>query len=269
MEFTHFLFSLSSPFKSTPLISKPSVPFTVMILSPHPDDESIIGSLPLRLLKENNAHVINVAVTLGSKKERQKSRLNELEKACTFLEFELVVLPDDWKEKLKELKSLIQKYQPQMILAPHVEDHHPTHIKTGKLLIQALKSIKFNSLIVWTEFWGQLKKPNLLVEVPQEIVEEQMKALEFHEGEISRNPYHLRLPAWMMDNVRRGAEVVGSTGQESPQYPFGIIYQLQVFKKGKLTSPKLEVSFLSNFADLGQIFSEILEAASGSKTKVK
>lgn len=269
MEFTHFLSTLSSHFKTIPLSPKPSVPFTVMILSPHPDDESIIGSLPLRLLKENNAHVVNVAVTLGSKKERQKARLLELEKACTQLEFELIVLSEDWKVKLKELKSLIQKYQPQMILAPHLEDHHPTHIKTGKLLLQAIKPIKLNSIIVWTEFWGHLKKPNLLIEVPREIVEIQMKALECHQGEILRNPYHLRLPAWMIDNVRRGAEVVGTVGVEAPQFPFGVIYQIQILKKGKLSSPKLEWPFLSNFADLGQIFNEILEAASGSKTKVK
>jgi LmbE family N-acetylglucosaminyl deacetylase len=269
MEFTHFLSALSTPFNSIPIIPKPSVPFTVMILSPHPDDEAIIGSLPLRLLKENNAHVVNVAVTLGSKKERQKARLQELEKACVQLEFELIVLSEDWKEKLKELKSLIQKYQPQMILAPHLEDHHPTHIKTGKLLLQASKAIKFNSIIVWTEFWGQLKKPNLLIEVPKEVVEIQMRALECHQGEIQRNPYHLRLPAWMMDNVRRGAEVVGSVSVEAPQFPFGVIYQIQILKKGKLTNPKLQLPFLSNFADLGQIFSEILEAASGSKTKVK
>jgi len=26
---------------------------------------------------------------------------------------------------------------------------------------------------------------------------------------VRRNPYHARLPAWMMDNVRRGAELAG------------------------------------------------------------
>jgi hypothetical protein len=48
-----------------------------------------------------------------------------------------------------------------------------------------------------------------------------------------------------------------------------VIYQLQVFKNGKLTNPKLPTPFLTSLADLGQIFNEILEAASGSKTKVK
>ena len=34
-----------------------------LILSPHPDDECIIGGLPLRLMKEGGIRIINVAIT--------------------------------------------------------------------------------------------------------------------------------------------------------------------------------------------------------------
>ena len=269
MDFTQLIKTLSSPFPSYPLVPKSSLPFTILILSPHPDDESIIGSLPLRLMHENNAHIINVAVTLGSNKKRQKARLKELHNACELLEMDLDVLSEDWPTKAKELKSLIQKYQPNLILAPHLKDHHPTHIKTGKLLEKVLKTTKLNTLVAWTEFWGQMEKPNCLIEVPNEILELQMKALVMHTGEIARNPYHLRLPAWMMDNVRRGGEIISNVGGEVPQMPFGVIYQLQLFKNGKLSNVKLSTPFLSALADLGQIFNEILQAASGSKTKIK
>ncbi len=269
MDFTQLIKTLSSPFPSYPLVPKSSLPFTILILSPHPDDESIIGSLALRLMHENNAHIINVAVTLGSNKKRQKARLKELQNACELLEMDLDVLSEDWPTKAKELKSLIQKYQPNLILAPHLKDHHPTHIKTGKLLEKVLKTTKLNTLVAWTEFWGQMEKPNCLIEVPHEILELQMKALVMHTGEIARNPYHLRLPAWMMDNVRRGGEIISNVGGEVPQMPFGVIYQLQLFKNGKFSKVKLSTPFLSALADLGQIFNEILEAASGSRTKVK
>lgn len=270
MEFANILNPLSSLFSPSPLIKKDSLPLTIMILSPHPDDESIVGSLALRLLQENNAHVVNVAVTVGSNKERQKARRKELENACELLEFENVYLDENWPVKLKELRSLIQKYQPQLIIAPHIKDHHPAHIKTGKLLASALKALKKNTtLVAWSEFWGQLEKPNLLIEVPTELVELQMQALEKHVGEVSRNPYHLRLPAWMMDNVRRGSEIVSGKGTESPKCPFGVIYQLQLCKNGKFTTPKLEFPFLSTYADVGQIFKLILDAASGSRTKTK
>lgn len=270
MDFANTLSSLSSLFPPSPLLIKDSLPLTVMILSPHPDDESIVGSLALRLMLENNAHVVNVAVTVGSNKERQPERRKELEAACELLEFENIYLDEKWPTKLKELKSLIQKYQPQIIIAPHLKDFHPAHIKTSGLLKKALTSIKKGTTIVaWSEFWGQLEKPNLLIEVPVEVVELQMNALAKHIGEVSRNPYHLRLPAWMMDNVRRGSEVVSGQGAEAPNAAFGILYQLQVCKNGKFTTPKLEYPFLSTFADIGQIFKLILDAASGSRTKVK
>ena len=268
-EFTQFVNTLSSQFDTLPLIPKPSLPFTVLILSPHPDDECIISSLPLRLMHENNAHIINVAVTLGSNLKRKKARSKELQNACAYLEMELDILSEEWPVKAKELKSLIQKYQPNLIVAPHVNDFHPTHVKTGKLLEKVLKSLKFNTLIAWSEFWGRVDKPNCLVEVPNEILELQIQALVMHEGEVARNPYHLRLPAWMMDNVRRGGEIISNVGGEVPTMPFGVIYQLQLLKNGKLTNPKLPTPFLTSLADLGQIFNEILEAASGSKTKVK
>jgi LmbE family N-acetylglucosaminyl deacetylase len=270
MDFANILKPFSSLFKASQLVKKKSVPFTVMILSPHPDDESIVGSLAVRLSKENNAHILNVAVTVGSNKERQAARRKELQDACEVLEIENVFLDENWKMKEKELKSLIQKYQPDLIIAPHVKDHHPAHIKTGELCKKVLTSLKKNiCLVAWSEFWGPMAKPNLLVEVPQEILEIQMEALSKHVGEISRNPYHLRLPAWMMDNVRRGSEVVGGKGSDASQMAFGVLYQLQLCKNGKFSTKKLNEPFMNAETNLAQIFRLILDAASGSRTKIK
>jgi N-acetylglucosamine malate deacetylase 1 len=270
MEFTKILNTLASFFTTTKLTQKASTPFTVMILSPHPDDESIVGSLALRLLKENNAHIVNVAVTLGSKKERQLERRKELDAACEILEMECVYLNENWSKKEKELKSLVQKYSPQLIIAPHAKDFHPTHIKTGVLCKKVLSSLRKQiCLVAWSEFWGPMGKPNILVEVPVEVLELQMKALEKHVGEVSRNPYHLRLPAWMMDNVRRGSEIIGGAGAQTQSIAYGVLYQLQLAKNGKFSTPKKIDRYLSSEKDLAQIFKLILEAASGSRTKVK
>src|SRR5689334_2632288 len=61
-----------------------------LFFAPHPDDECIVGGLALRFLREAHLKVVNVAVTLGSKKERQMERLRELENACRFIGFDLV-----------------------------------------------------------------------------------------------------------------------------------------------------------------------------------
>src|SRR5436853_7678238 len=62
----------------------------VLIFSPHPDDEVIIGGFALRLLREAKWNVINVAVTQGSSKARQAERWEELEKCCACIGFGLV-----------------------------------------------------------------------------------------------------------------------------------------------------------------------------------
>lgn len=270
MEFTPLLKPYSKFFKSKPLSIKSPAPIVVMILSPHPDDECISGALAFRLMQENNAHVINVAVTLGSNSDRQEERRNELLNACEELDIECLFLNEKWSSKAKELKGLIQKYSPQVIIAPHLKDHHPAHVKTAELIRKVLPSFKKERIILASsEFWGIMKAPNLLLEVPAEILELQMKALLHHVGEVERNPYHLRLPGWMLDNVRRGSEIIGGKGTAAPTMAFGVLYTIELFDGEKLKKPRNLPGFITSEDNISAIFQSILEAASGSKTKRK
>jgi len=81
--------------------------------------------------------------------------------------------------------------------------------------------------LVETEFWGAMTDPNLMVELEPDDVADMMAATTFHVGEVQRNPYHLLLPAWLMDNVRRGAEVAGGQGGAAPDFPFAALYRLR------------------------------------------
>ena len=72
-------------------------------------------------------------------------------------------------------------------------------------------------------------------------------------GEVARNAYHLRLPAWMIDNVRRGAELVGGQGGTAPRFAFATLYRLRrdadgrfhdVFKGGQVLSSQDDLSKL-------------------------
>ena len=73
---------------------------TALIFSPHPDDEGIIGGLPLRLRRESAWDVVNVAVTQGSNRARQSERLAELRAACGFIGFGLVQTAPNGLEKV-------------------------------------------------------------------------------------------------------------------------------------------------------------------------
>ncbi len=59
-----------------------------------------------------------------------------------------------------------------------------------------------------------------------------MAALSFHVGEVQRNPYHLLVPAWMQDNVRRGGELVGGQGGAAPDFTFATLYRLRRWVNG-------------------------------------
>ena len=269
MEFTTVLKNISSFFPESKVSKKKPQRLKVFLISPHPDDECITSSLALRLAQENGCKVVNIAVTLGSLESRKKERKKELLNACKTLQFKNYILSEDWKLKSKELIQLIKKYKPEIIIAPHNLDIHPTHIKTSNLLRESLVKIKNQtSIVAWSEYWGQLKKPNLMLEVPNRILELQMLALACHTGEVLRNPYHLRLPGWMMDNVRRGSELTTKSGAFAPKIPFAILYQIQLYQKGKFLNLD-SFPFISGSQDLGQIFKLILDEASESKNKKK
>jgi N-acetylglucosamine malate deacetylase 1 len=221
-----------------------------LIFSPHPDDECIIGGLALRLMRESGMRIVNVAVTLGSNKKRRQARLRELKNACNFLGFELEMTapnglekinpetraknPAHWKAAVKIIAASLAKHQPRAIFFPHELDWNRTHIGAHFLVMDALKTLpkNFQTTLVETEFWGQMPSPNLLVESGVKDVADLVAALSFHTGEVRRNPYHLRLPAWLQDNVRRGAELAGGQGAAAPDFTFATLYRLRRWKNG-------------------------------------
>ena len=222
----------------------------VLIFSPHPDDECIIGGLPLRLRLQGQAKVVNVAVTQGSSQERQAARLEELEAACDYLSFELETIgeqgleqvnpltrrksPETWDEKVAAIKAVLETYQPQMILFPHEDDWNKTHIGVNLLVMDALAEMPkdFACTLVETEYWGALYEPNLMIELGADELGLLVNALVCHEGEVSRNPYHLSLPLWMIDAVRRGSEIIGGQGAEACDFSFATLYRWQRWEDG-------------------------------------
>src|SRR5919112_2518438 len=222
----------------------------VLIFSPHPDDECIIGGIALRLLRESGMRVLNVAVTQGSNKERQSARWSELKAACESLGFGLIQTAPaglerinvktrerdraHWKTCVDVIAAIVREQQPAVVLFPHDDDWNSSHIGTHHLIMDALaaQAPEFGCDVVETEFWGAMATPNLMVESSAEDVADMMTALSFHVGEVQRNPYHLLVPPWMMDNVRRGSELVGGQGGAAPDFAFATLYRLRRWVDG-------------------------------------
>ncbi|NHQ85915.1 PIG-L family deacetylase [Iodobacter sp. HSC-16F04] len=240
-----------------------------MVFAPHPDDECIIGALPLRLAREDGYRVINVAVTLGSNLPRQPERLAELDRACQVLGFELQETipgglmavnpktresdPAAWAEKVDVIAALIKQYQPTVCVVPNDNDGHAAHIGTHFLLLDALARLGHACFVVQSEFWRAMATPNALIETNIADTADLIAALACHVGEVQRNPYHLRLTSWMADNVRRGAEVVGGAGVAAPTFSFGTIYRIDHFD-GKALQDNGQKYILSAEQRIGSLF---------------
>jgi LmbE family N-acetylglucosaminyl deacetylase len=265
----------SFPLGGFPLAPKPSLASDApkaLFFSPHPDDECISGGIALRLLREAKMNVLNVAVTQGSKKERQAERFHELEGACKYIGFGLLTTGPNGLEKInpqtrardsahwsacvKVIADILQQHRPRIIIFPHQQDWNSTHIGTYFLVMDALRQMpaNFEPFLVETEFWGQMNDPNLMLEISPQDLTDMISALTFHVGEVQRNPYHLLLPAWMLDNVRRGAELVGGQGAVASDFTFAALNRLRKWRGGKVENLFVGGKHISCRTNIGELF---------------
>ena len=243
-----------------------------LFFAPHPDDECISGGLALRLLREARMNVLNVAVTLGSRKDRQMERLRELRQACEYIGFGLITTGQhglenvnvktravdtaQWERSVQVIVGILEANQPKVILFPHEQDWNSTHIGVHFLVMDALKKMPpgFSCFLAETEFWGQMGTPNLMVEMSAEDLADMVAATTFHVGEVKRNPYHLLLPAWMIDNVRRGTELVGGQGGAAPDFTFAALHRIRKWSAGAVHAAFDGGKLISRAENAGSLF---------------
>ncbi len=235
-------------------------PLRIAYCAPHPDDESLSGALALRLQLETGARVTVVAITLGRDEGQHKRRLRELESACSALGFSLLV-PNSprgleevnlqsrqkrralWLRNRKMLQMAFEEIRPDMVFAPHHDDFNSTHIGTHYLVVDALRQYLAQKkrpavMLAETEIWHQMNGPNLMVGITPEAVATQLVAACEHGGEMLRNPYHILHACRLMDNVRRGSEVVGGQGAAAQPYPFAELYRIRFVAGNKVLAAK-------------------------------
>lgn len=234
----------------------------LLICAPHPDDETLTGALALRLRREAQLSVCVLAVTLGSDPARKEIRKKEMQAACEVLDFDLRLSceplafdaltaftrgqnPAGWQRMVETMTAHLESRKPEMVIVPHDRDMHPAHIGTHFLVLAALQNYSRQQaeavILVETEFWHPFEDPNLLVGIQPKDVALLTTALTRHQGEIARNPYHLRLPPRLMDNVRRGGELIGGHRRQIPDVLFGELYRVSLLKNGITHRPQEKV----------------------------
>lgn len=126
-------------------IQVPTVGEKVLVFSPHPDDETIGVGGYITSSTKNGSSIWIVLVTDGNKHHLESERYEEFKKTTSLLgvpEQNLFFLgyPDghlkeqDLNKVKSQFEDIVSEIQPQIIFAPHPQDHHPDHATTGELI---------------------------------------------------------------------------------------------------------------------------------------
>ena len=233
----------------------------ILILSPHPDDECLMGLLPLRLQEECGFEVDVWPVTFGSLPGRRAARKKELKAACGILGFHVVggaAAGGDISCQLGALTRWIERNRPLAVFLPHALDGHATHQLVHRLGLAVVDACGLCQAVFETEYWHPMRHPNVMVSATAGQVEHLQQALSAHQGEMMRNDYAARLPAWMIDNIRRGTELLGGAGAAAPDMPYAVLYRARIRQAGKWKRLVAQGTIIDSSADVGDLAARLV-----------
>ena len=220
---------------------------TVLLVSPHPDDELIPAGGTLVTLRDAGWRVHNLACGLGRPDQHERRRA-ELTEACELAGFELDCVDppvpmsrgDDLDEAhhrlLDSIRQRLDALRPDLVVAPGPADGHHGHELVARAAIDAVEAAARPQTVWWWELWGHLRRPTLLVNV-EGVLDRVIAALRCHAGELERSDYP-RLVAARAEvasilgpervfgygttpGPERAAEVLCETGFEPEGWSFG------------------------------------------------
>ena len=175
----------------------------VLVLAPHPDDETIgCGGSLIRHTEAGDAVKV-IFLTNGAqgdvsgKMDRAayvELRMNEARKACACLgvtDLEFWGYEDrslaGSRGALRRLMDLLESFRPELVYAPSPVEVHPDHRAASFLLYDAVCGSKLEFEIAFYEI-GQPMSINLLVDT-SEVLGRRVSALETYESQLKERPY--------------------------------------------------------------------------------
>src|SRR6266481_4680049 len=199
----------------------------VLVIAPHPDDESIGCGGTICLHTDRGDHVAAVFLTSGefalSDLTREKAwaiREGEAEESArilgitsvTFLRRPDHCLGDGIEEAATELRPLLERQQPQLIYLPHAYDGHPDHRACRPIVQAALSSSLIPPpTLLGYELWTPLSEYDRVENIGQTMARK-LQAVRAHRSQIKQIRYDRAVSALneyrgTMTQVGRYAEV--------------------------------------------------------------
>jgi N-acetylglucosamine malate deacetylase 1 len=171
----------------------------VLVVSPHPDDESVGcgGAIRARVVEGDAVHVIYL--TSGergghgrSAKETASLREEEATEACTILGVECVEFyrePDGGvkatRAVVERLSAKIRDWNPECLYVPHDREMHPDHRASARLVrgvLSKLGGTGSRTLVLMYEVWTPIQRIDHIVDISAHI-ETKLAAIRAHKSQ--------------------------------------------------------------------------------------
>jgi LmbE family N-acetylglucosaminyl deacetylase len=191
----------------------------VLVLSPHPDDESIGcgGAILGHVARGDDVRV--VFLTSGeagghgrSPDETLRVREREARAAAKILG---TSEPEFWREpdgKLrvtpaltKRLRETIETFKPDVVYVTHEREMHPDHIASARVLRTALAPLKRKPRVLMYEVWTPIQKLDEIIDI-SEFMKQKIRAVRayrsqcaevgFAEAVLGLNRYRGEMHSW-------------------------------------------------------------------------
>lgn len=184
----------------------------VLVVSPHPDDETLgAGGTILRLMAEGNSvNWLNITGMAGNPKFSQEvidKRQKQLKRVEEFYQFQKVFhlnLPTtrldnyDSTEAIDRISEVFQEVTPQCLILPDYNDAHSDHKKVFEwchacskvFRFPYIKQIMTMEIVSETDFGGPQNPfvPNYFVDVT-DYYEKKIEAVKFYDTELGNPPF--------------------------------------------------------------------------------
>jgi len=171
----------------------------VLVLAPHPDDETLGCGGALCLHSSIGDRVAIVFLTSGelglkhlAKEDAWKIREAEARAAAkilgihelTFLRCRDWELNDDLPRAVEGLRPIVQRERPELIYVPHPQEWHPDH----KATFQIAQELKVNAELRLYEVWTPIQEPDDVIDITP-VWDRKIAALRCHTSQLATWPY--------------------------------------------------------------------------------
>ena len=168
----------------------------ILVISPHPDDESIGCGGAIATFANAGDLVTVVFLSSGEKgghgkpeDETRKTREAEARNACEILGVKDI---EFWHEPdgnvtvtvslIAKLQNLICRLKPALVFAPHPQEDHADHVAAAELAIKAVSglTVTIQGMELWMyEIWAALTHFDQCVDI-SDVLEKKMSAIAAH-----------------------------------------------------------------------------------------